>query len=547
MKKKVLGLLLSAALLTSALLTGCGNTGDTQSGGEAAPEATAAQETDAAPEAGAKSAEAGAQQEGGADYYGNDISEKKELVMYVIGDEPVVADEVEAALNEKLEAKLNTTLDINYIALSDYAQKYSLLLASGEAIDIIYTSTWAFYNEEATKGAFMEITDELLARYMPQTSEGQDKMAFEQAKIDGKCYMVPKNSPYVNNAMPVLLRGDLREKYGIGEIDSVEKLEEYFTAVAENEEGIYPYAAAGDALEMSMNLFQSRNSLVPVSVGSGKYFGYFYEGRDPAAEDIVWQYETEEYLEFCELMKAWSDKGFWSKNAVSNTTSPLDAFQNGTSAAIFWNLDTCESAKNVVDSEHPEWKAELVNITPGVVHVKGVYTGDGFAIPAISENQERALMVLDTLKFDKECYDICRYGLEGATYNATSDTTYTLGSEQANYAVGNAPVSWGLKNDALERIQGEAGTTQSKIRQELMDDAISEITSGFIFDDSGVKNELAALGEVCSQYVPLLELGLAEDVQATLDELNKKCETAGLSKLKEEVTAQYTAYLNGLK
>ena len=68
-------------------------------------------------------------------------------------------------------------------------------------------------------------------------------MAFEQAKINGKCYMIPKNSPYVNNAMPVLIRGDLREKYGIDKIDSVEKLAEYFTAVAEKEEGCLLYTS----------------------------------------------------------------------------------------------------------------------------------------------------------------------------------------------------------------------------------------------------------------------------------------------------------------
>ncbi len=51
-----------------------------------------------------------------------------------------------------------------------------------------------FIYEEATKGAFTEITDELLSKYMPQTTEGQDSMAFEQAKINGKCYMIPKNS-----------------------------------------------------------------------------------------------------------------------------------------------------------------------------------------------------------------------------------------------------------------------------------------------------------------------------------------------------------------
>ena len=538
MKRKVLGVLLSIMMLGTCILAGCG-----QENGTAAPEDSqpAAESTGAADE----STQAGG--ESALEYGGNDISEHKELVMYVIGDEPVIADEVEAALNEKLEEKLNCSLDISYIALSDYSQKYSLLLASGENIDIIYTSTWAFYYEEATKGAFTEITDELLSKYMPQTTEGQDSMAFEQAKINGKCYMIPKNSPYVNNAMPVLIRGDLREKYGIDKIDSVEKLEEYFTAVAEKEESVYPYAAAGDAVEMSMNLFQSRNNLVPMSVGSGKYFGYFYKGENPTPEDVVWQYGTDEYLEYCKLVKSWADKGFWSKNAVSNTTSPLDAFQNGTSASLFWNLDTCESAKNVVDSEHPEWKAELVNVTPGVVHVKGVYTGDGFAVPAVSENVERALMALDVLKFDKECYDICRYGIEGATYNATSDTTYTLGAEQANYAVGNAPISWGLKNDLLERIQGEAGTTQSEIRQELMGDAVSEVTSGFIFDDSSVKSELAAMNEACSQYVPLLELGLVDDLEGTLAELNSKCETAGLEKIREEFLSQFTAYLEGLE
>ena len=109
------------------------------------------------------------------------------------------------------------------------------------------------------------------------------------------------------------------------------------------------------------------------------------------------------------------------------------------------------------------------------------------------------------------------------------------------------PVSWGLKSDVLEIIQGEAGTTQSEIRQELMGDAISEVTSGFIFDDSSVKSELAAMNEVCSQYVPLLELGLVDDVEGTLAELNSKCETAGAEKLKEEFISQFTAYLEGLE
>ncbi|WP_455619201.1 hypothetical protein [Eisenbergiella sp.] len=55
-------------------------------------------------------------------------------------------------------------------------------------------------------------------------------------------------------------------------------------------------------------------------------------------------------------------------------------------------------------------------LSGGVVHAKGVYnTGDGFAIPAVSENQERALMVLDVLKFDNDLQLI-------GSKNKTTDT-----------------------------------------------------------------------------------------------------------------------------
>lgn len=484
--------------------------------------------------------------ENATEYYGNDVSKHESLVMYVIGDEPTDSVLVSEQINALMEEKLNTSLTIFYIPLSDYEQKYSLLLASGTDIDIMYTSTWAFYNQEATKGAFAEITTENLEKYMPQTYACESPMAFEQAKINGVCYMVARNNAYINNAVPVLIRGDLREKYGIEKVDSVEALEAYFKAVAENEEGIYPYAAAGNGVDLSINLFQSRYNMLPFA-GLDKYFGYFYEeGKTPTADDIVWQLGTEEYLEYATQMKAWADMGFWSKNAVSNSISPRDAFENGTSASVFWNIDTCESIKNVVDASHPEWKAELVNVTPGVVHAEGMYTGDGFAFPATSKKLERAMMALDLLKNDKALYDLARYGIEGVHYNATSDSTYTLADGSSGYTVANAPISWGLKNDNLERIMGEAGATQSEIRKSLFSDAISEISSGFIFDETPVKAELAAISDVCSQYVPMIELGLVDDVQASLNEFNSQCERAGLSTVYEEVKAQFNAYLEGL-
>ena len=62
-----------------------------------------------------------------------------------------------------------------------------------------------------------------------------------------------------------------------------------------------------------------------------------------------------------------------------------------------------------------------------------------------------------------------------------------------------------------------------------------------------MKNELANLQSVYTQYVPLLDLGLVEDVEKTLDEFNKQAEAAGLQKIIEEAKSQMAAYLESVK
>ena len=158
------------------------------------------------------------------EYNGQDVSDKVELVMYVIGDEAEDEQKVLGKINEKLEEKINATLTVKHMSLSDYAQKYSLTIASGEAIDIIYASSWAGYTTEATKGAFAEVSDEVLEKYMPLTKENEPEIAFEQAQVGGKAYFVPANNAAVIGNT-VLIRGDLREKYNIDKLENFDDLE----------------------------------------------------------------------------------------------------------------------------------------------------------------------------------------------------------------------------------------------------------------------------------------------------------------------------------
>ena len=133
--KRLLALLLST-VMTVSMLAGCG-------GGSSDSKETASESS---------SEDAG------------DTSEEVNLTMYVVSDRPAGQDVVDENLNKLLKEKLNCTLTINWIAWSDYSNKYPLLFSSGEEFDMAYCATWLNYKSLAQKGAFMNL-DELWEEY----------------------------------------------------------------------------------------------------------------------------------------------------------------------------------------------------------------------------------------------------------------------------------------------------------------------------------------------------------------------------------------------
>ena len=189
-KGKVLSLLLALVMLTTVLgACGSGDSGKEKDTGAPADTQTESQSD------GEETADAQAETEeaSGAEEAGPDISEEVTLVMYLIGDRPADNDEVFAKINERLKAEINATIDVKFMSWGEYEQKYPLIFASGEDWDIIYTADWCFYNAQATKQGFYEITQEALETYAPMSAETMYPEAWEQAKVDDKVYMLPMN------------------------------------------------------------------------------------------------------------------------------------------------------------------------------------------------------------------------------------------------------------------------------------------------------------------------------------------------------------------
>ncbi|MCI8525435.1 MAG: hypothetical protein HFF17_05835 [Oscillospiraceae bacterium] len=110
---------------------------------------------------------------------------------------------------------------------------------------LIFTSDWALYNQRANKQGFWEITPEALEQYAPLTAQSMYPDAWEQAKVGGKIYMLPMNYKEIYGHV-FMVRSDLMQKYGITKIGSMEDMEAYMDAIAQNESGRVPLDIGSD-------------------------------------------------------------------------------------------------------------------------------------------------------------------------------------------------------------------------------------------------------------------------------------------------------------
>ena len=171
MKQKIVSLLLTLTM-TAALLTGCGDktTADTQLGDDYEVSDEGGQQEDP-----------GSQEE--------DYSEHVDLVFYMLGDAPAGLQEVQDAINEILEEKINTSVEFQFSTWTDWGEKYKMMLTTGGA-DLIYTANWNSFGQLAQSGAFLGL-DELLDTVSPDLKAAIDPEALNACKVNGEIMTVP--------------------------------------------------------------------------------------------------------------------------------------------------------------------------------------------------------------------------------------------------------------------------------------------------------------------------------------------------------------------
>ena len=533
--RKFTGLLLAAAML-AGLLTGCGSTKT-----DTAPAAEAPQPQETSVEAVSESTAA----EETETVQKPDTSEPVTLTMYLIGDRPVDNDEVFAKINERLQAEINTTIDVKFMGWGEYEQKYPLIFASGEDWDIIYTADWCFYNAQATKQGFYEITKEELQKYAPMTAETMYPDAWEQAKVDGKVFMLPMNYKEIT-AYVYIARGDLMDKYDITSVSSLDEVETYLDAIAKNEPAFIPLDIGSDYDKLFMfdRMWSKVNWESEAKIGGiGPWQAMGSTGENDDAAVVKGNFDQPEFLNVIKRLQDWRDRGFWSKNAVVNTQNNTESFQAGKSALALMNVNTAKSMYNSIMEEHPEWDIRVFDAQEGVPAVVNAYVANGMSIFSKSKHPDRALMALDYLRNDKECNSLFCYGIEGKHWEAVGENGLKSLPGSTNYPYdGNC--NWGIRNDTYWRTIDEGGIPNlAELNEVWLATARSGRYQTFVFNDAEVKNEIAAMNEIFNSEYKLLGLGFTDDPEGDIAKLRDKMMAAGAEKVYSEVQKQALEFL----
>ncbi len=466
------------------------------------------------------------------------------ITMLALGDKPTNGrlEKMLAKLNALLTEKANATLDIFYVEWADWQTQYNVQLLSGDSkIDLITTATdWLFGYENAQKGAFLGLDEEMLKTNAPKTWEGvASRNNWEVCTLpDGMIYFIPEDNftQWTNHGF--FYRGDWAKSAGIpdGTITQFDQFTQYFTWVKQNQKKTYPWDVAGSNTSALIGYLQGHTDGLTIQQLSA---GNFYPFQTTAAAPYTigsWFMDSPQLIEAANLAKEWNEIGVWREDALNYDGDTREALYAGLSGAdqhhtqtftggIWYNLSTRQKGS---DPKMFWFGAETKNI------FRDIKTHGAMAVSANSKNPEKALQVYELIRNDEEAYKLLNFGIEGSDY-VMKDGKLGQPEGYDPSKDGLGANFWGGRMDEFEPTRLTDHPDKEAIFTQLEGMSTDYPYATLLFNKDLIDSGLAAMGSVLSNYIPQLQYGKAKDPQAMIAEMRKELGTAGYEDVKQAV------------
>ena len=511
-KIRALSLVLSAVLTLSMGLAGCGN-GNTSgpSTGSAAMGTGSAATGSAAPEL--------------APY---------EINWFFPNGAQADVDMVAQEMSKITQEKINATLKLTILDWGSYAQTMQVKMAASEPMDLVWTDGGTLpYLPLVNKGAFVEITDDMLQQYGPNILKGVPETAWPAAKVKGKLYAII-NTQVLGRTPGILFQKKYVDQFGL-DVNSVTKLEDltaFYEKVHASDPTLVPFEVAQSnsggiffneySSTMGIELLSRQNpAAVYISDDSTKVMNYFEAS------------ETKAYLK---LMREWYQKGIIKKEApMLKDVTPDQKAGKTVSIPTVVNPDTAANVSTKLGLKAEEVVPLTLSKTfMNTASIIATMTG----ISKTSKDPARCIMLYNLLYDDQDTklFNMMNYGIEGKHYTLKDDVATFMPNSGYMLASG-----WENGNMFNSYRQSESQPKWYPVGPDMNKNATVSKLLGFNLDPEPIKTELAQVASVVDEFYGGLFTG-AQDPDTTLPKFIDKLKGAGSDKIIAETQRQIDAW-----
>jgi putative aldouronate transport system substrate-binding protein len=445
------------------------------------------------------------------------------LTIWLAGDAQKGITRVDDAINAYLKTKgSNISVNIQMMGWGDdFNTKASTMFTTGGAdADIVFTCNWVDkYRQNANAGYLVDLTSDLKTTEGKAITKilGQDFL--NGSKIKGKNYALPVNKEKAHD-WGFLVRTDLYTKYNMASA-SIKTMADM--------EPFYAMAKADNVIPLDIAAFDSPWHLLDWDMVSD-------DGIPAAINDttnkVVNPFTDATSVTLYNTLKGYADKGYISKDAT--TSQGIDAdLKTGN---YFCGVDSLKPGKDSEESQSTGVKYTQIDITP-VVKSNRETTGAMLGINVNSKNKADSFDFLYMLYNDPILVNMINFGQVGTDYTQDA-TTKAITPIKSDYVYGQG---WSFGNQFNDFLLSTEAPTKWADFAAFNAKAKVLPSLGFMYDDTAMQTQEAALGTVVNTYYKQLLAGQV-DVTKTVAEMSTKLDAAGEAAFLADIQKQYDAF-----
>lgn len=458
--------------------------------------------------------------------------------------QPKDAEMVWAEFNKTLQKYLpNTTVEFEVIPYADYAEKWRLMAAAQEEVDLVWVGWMLDLYEEASKGSLLAMDDYL--ELVPDLAAELPEYLIDLGRVNGKLYSIPNYQIQTTLPYGTKTQKELAEQYL--DIEAVTKTFDKNTAPTKEDYKIFDDYLAKLKADGKLQKGVSKSFLDYIlgCIGRGPWMENIAGNAciDVRNDELKVYNRLTDFPEneaYFEIVNDWFKKGYIRKDILSVQDHKADEYKED--GYVLWSHS---SFKGASETDSAKYGFEILSIpTHQHMYIPFMRPSSKTGIARTSENPERAMKLLELMNTEKgkELYNLLVFGLEGVHYEKTDKENIInwLGSSAPGVSSDDP---YGFNNWAIGNIfngyetQYDAEGWNDYIKNDVNVNAEPSPLIGFTLDTSPIKLELAQYDSIMKEY-EYVTLGTNDNWKELIAERNEKLKKAGSDKIVEEVRRQ---------